>query len=157
MAKRGGKKSGRDPGIKAKAILDCVALGDAATSKKYGISIRTLQRWHLEFKSGQNAELAGNVAEKKSELDKAWLSKIPEALSACFDYVISAARNATKDGQSDPDTIHAVAGAIKIISDTDTGYKFIDARISGQVGSVGTPDKPVPAGANVVPMRRAGS
>jgi transposase-like protein len=152
MATKGEKHWGKDE--KAKAILECVTLGDAATCKKYSISPRTLQRWHQDFRVGTDAELTASVAEKKVFLDKELASKIPEALSACLDYITRAARSASPD---DAEVIHAVAGAMKMIAETDGTYKMIDARISGQAGSDGKATGSLPAGSNVTPIRRVGS
>lgn len=151
MAKKGERHW--DKASKAKAILECAVPGsDATVCKKYGITPRTLQRWHQEFREGTDAELTASVAEKKAILDQGWASKIPSALSACLDYIARAAKAARLD---DPDMLHAVSGALKMIAETDGTYKMIDARVSGQDRANGTQDRQVHAGANVTPIRRA--
>lgn len=135
---------------RAKAILECVTIGDANTCKKYSINPQTLRRWHRELKSGSDNELVASVRNKKALLDKAWATKIPEALSACLDFITRAARSADIN---DAEVIHAVAGAMKMIAETDGTYKTIDARISGQASGNGQAPGPLPAG--VTPIRKA--
>jgi transposase-like protein len=140
---------------KAKAILECVSLGDAATCKKYSISPRTLQRWHQDFRKGTDAELTASVAQKKQAIDDSGLvTEIRGALASGLDFLRRAGESAEP---SDPEAIHAVAGAVKIVSEVDGTYKMIDARIRGQAGGNGAAPGQVSAGSNVVPIRSAGS
>ena len=153
MAKKGERHW--DKKSKAKAILECASSTDEAICKKYSISLRTLQRWHHEFKHGTDAELTKSVAEKKAAIDDAGLvTEIRGALASGLDFLRRAGEEANP---ADPEAIHAVAGSVKIVSEVDGTYKMIDARIRGQAGVNGAAPGQVPASSNVVPMRRAGN
>ena len=151
VAKKKRPKSRKDR--RAKIHLEGVVTDDATLCKKHGITPRTLQRWRKSLRENADAELSRSVAENKAALDKGWASQIPDAIAACLGFLTRAAKEASP---SDPEVIHAIAGALKMIAETDGTYRMIDARISGQAGSGGATTGQVPTGApsNVTPIRR---
>ena len=52
----------------ATVLLDAVYTTDEQSCKKYGVSVRSLQRWRRQLADG-DPELAGCVATKKAALD----------------------------------------------------------------------------------------
>jgi transposase-like protein len=136
----------------ARIILEAVNGDPDATCSRHGITRRTLQRWRKSLKVG-DTELSRNVAEKKRALDDAWAEKIPGCLSACVEYITEAASQVLR---TDPQAIHAVAGAMKLVSEVAATWKIIDARISSQSGQDAKAAGPVPAGSNVTPIRKSG-
>lgn len=150
-SRKGEKKHGKD--IRSRAILEAAVPGsDQAVCQKYGINARTLRRWKQGVKTGTDRELTEAVRAKRQAQDKAWAEKIPEALASCLDFIKRAAEEASP---SDPEVIHAIAGAMKMIAETDGTYRYIDARVSRQAGGNGSPNGSANAGSNVTPIRRA--
>lgn len=153
-SRKGEKKNDKD--TRARAILEAAVPGtDQAVCKKYGINARTLRRWKQEVRTGTDHELTAAVRSKREAQDKAWGERIPEALANCLEFISRAAKTASP---KDPDVIHAIAGAMKMIAETDNTYKLIDARVSGQDRENREASGSVPAGSNnVTPFRRTGT
>lgn len=142
--------------MKAQIVLEEASAGTEATCKRYGITDRTLRRWRALIPN--DSELAAAVRDKKQAVDQEWAKSIPGALQECLRCLKRAASAARDEDLRNPDYIHAIAGALKMIAETDGAYKLIEerlrrARVLGQDGSTGAPPGPAPAG-NVTPIRR---
>jgi hypothetical protein len=116
--------------LAATALLDAAYTTDKKTCAKYGISLRSLQRWRRQLADG-DPELAGFVATKKETFDKAWADELPVALkkglqclSECMDSVRS-----DPAFLKNPAVIHSVAGAMSICAEIYFTGKVIDSRI----------------------------
>jgi hypothetical protein len=151
MGAKGRKQPSDDQ--RSKILLEAVASTDEKVCKKYGITLRTLQRYRRKFVTTGDAKLTQAVAENKAKLDKAWLSQVPATLRACLEYL---QRAAAQSSETDPEAIHAIAGAMKMIAETDGTYRLIDVRISGQNGGSGAAAGSVPSGGKVIPIRGTG-
>lgn len=114
-----------DPNRAAMILLDAATMGDRATVEKYDISSRTLQRYRSRLANDQ--ELTALVAHKKAEQDKQWASEIPGAIAACIKFIANASQNLKPD---DPEAVHAIAGAMKILSEIAMTREVIEARLS---------------------------
>jgi hypothetical protein len=138
-------------------ILEAVTAGDDATCQKNGINPQTLRRWRRELKTDKCPEVTETVRAKRQACDNEWAAKIPGCLNACVEFLSNAARDCIT---TDPESVKAIAGAMKLTSEVALSWKVIDARISGLAGGNGAPNSPVPAGSdghsNVTPIRRAG-
>jgi transposase-like protein len=108
-------------------LVEAAFLGDKATSKKFGISTRTLQRWRKRL--NEDGRLSSFVAQRKKELDKAWAEEMPIAIKASIDFIRRAAQEAAPN---DPDAIHSIAGALKILSEVAMTREVLDARLARQ-------------------------
>lgn len=150
MTPKGSKCSTKEHRVKV--VLEAVQAGDEAVMRKYRIHERTLRRWKTEVLASDDPKLSDVVRRKRAAQDVAWASRIPAAMSACLAFL---ERAATAASAENPDVIHAIAGAMKMIAETDNTYRFIDARIRGQDGANGAPARPVPA-ENVTPIRKTG-
>jgi hypothetical protein len=120
-----------DRDLAATVLLEAVYTTDELATKKYGVSVRSLQRWRRQFADG-DPELAGLVATKRAALDAAWAENLPavlskgvQALDSCF-VVIQGDAEAKKN----PNVIHAVAGALRICAEIHYTGKVIDARLT---------------------------
>lgn len=111
----------------AKILIDAATLGDAKACEKWNVTVRTLQNYRQRLAG--DPELSQVFAEKKALQDKTWADEIPEMLKAGIDFLKRAAQEAEA---RDPDAVHAIAGAVKIVSEVQAMRKVIDARISGQ-------------------------
>jgi hypothetical protein len=107
----GGKRFLRDRA--AKAIAESVTFGIQATCAKYKISRRTLERWKKRLDTGDK-ELSQLVADRLEDTNAAWMAVIPGALTECFGFITRAAKEAD---HRDPDAIHSIVGAAKILTD----------------------------------------
>lgn len=111
----------------ARILCDAVVMGDRAACDKHEISLRSLQRYRQKLDG--DPELSQVVAQKREIQDKAWGDEIPAAIASCITYLKGAAQACKSD---DPDAVHAVAGALKILSEVSMTKQVIDARLAGQ-------------------------
>lgn len=109
----------------AKIVLDAEMMGDEAASKKWSVSERSIQRYRKKL--GSSPELARVVESKKALQDAAWAHQIPEAIEACIKYIREAAEACDR---SDPNAVHAIAGAAKVLSEIKMTREVIDARLA---------------------------
>jgi len=128
--------------LAASALLEAAYTTDEKACAKYGVSVRSLQRWRQQLAEG-DPELAGFVATKKAAFDKAWAEELPAALRKglqCLADCMDSVRNDPESLKS-PTVIHAVAGAMSICAEIYLTGKVIDARIlsSGpeELGGIG--------------------
>ena len=119
--------------LAAEALVDAVFTTDEQSCQKYGVSLRSLQRWRRQLADG-DAEMAGFVATKKAARDAAWADSLPtalakglQALESCF-----AAVQSDPEALKKPEIIHALAGAYRICAEVHLTSRVIDARISGR-------------------------
>jgi len=117
--------------LAATVLLEAAYTTDNKASKKYGVSVRSLQRWRRQLADG-DPELAGIVATKKAALDSAWAEKLPmalarglQALASCYGAIQEDA-----EAQKNPNVIHALAGAFRICAEVHYTGKVIDARLT---------------------------
>jgi transposase-like protein len=125
----------------AQILVEAATLGDKATAEKHGITQRSLQRWRKQLPD--DTELSSTVADKKAKVEAGWADEIPGALRAAVTFLRKAAEQA--DAKS-PEAIHAIAGAMKLLSETSATWKVLDARLARQNRQVDGQAGP-PAGA----------
>ncbi len=108
--------------LAATVLLEAMFTTDAMACEKYGITIRSVQRWRQRLGEGDQ-ELAFLVSAKKALLDAEWAGQLPkilrkgfEALGKCFEAI-----EADPEAQKNPVVIHALAGALRIF-EICTGY-----------------------------------
>lgn len=149
----------------AKAVLEATVAGDKATCDKYGITRRTLQRWrkaigterHPKKRQTTFGNLTENVAAKKAELEVDWAADIGKTLKAVIGAVLRSTDPDNGADIKDPDVIHALAGALKILSEVSSTWKLLDVRIRRAAGQTGTAAGPAVSGGTVVPLRPTGT
>jgi len=115
----------------AEWLAEAAIVGDVAVSKKYRISPRTLRRWRDKAVSGSDRELTADVQRKKAAVEAGWADKLETAMAGCVDFIDRASREA--DPQ-DPDAIHAIAGALKMLQSVRTTGKLLDGRLRSAAG-----------------------
>jgi transposase-like protein len=120
-----------DRELAAAALLDAAYTTDEKACAKYGISVRSLQRWRRQLADG-DPELAGSVATKKEAFDKAWADELPIALKKAILCLNECMDTLSSDpvSKKNPEVIRAVAGAMSICADIYLTSKVIDGRIN---------------------------
>lgn len=66
------------------------------------------------------------VAIKKAQFEQEWATEIPTAIRAGIHFLGEAARQADP---SNPEHIHAVAGAVKILAEVGLTKEILDAKL----------------------------
>ncbi len=123
----------------ARALTYAALHGDDAAAKKFKLSTRTLQRARASPRE-ELAQVVAIVAEKKAELIGQWIDSIPSALLECVAFV----RKATQElSAQDPEALHAVAGAIKILTDAQMNREVLDVWIENNRAATGQPQPPL--------------
>jgi hypothetical protein len=150
----------------ATLIVEAATTSDKAVCAKYGITVRTLQRYRklLDSAAPEQAKtdekapeevtkatetvaatpsLSQLVADKKAKVEEGWADEIPGALREAIGFLRRAAKDAST---KDPAAIHAVAGAMKLLSETSATWKVLDARLARQNRPVQPANGSAPAG-----------
>lgn len=104
-------------------LVEALYFGDKRTAARWGITNRTVVNYRNRL--NDDAELSNLFLLKKSQFETDWASKIPASILAGIDYLGEAA----KQTDYSPETIHAIAGAVKILAEIGLTKELIDARI----------------------------
>lgn len=94
---------------------------------RHGITDRTLRRYRERF--GTDPRLTELVQQKRAVVNKAWANDLPSSIDKAIAFLGRAAEHANT---GDPDAIHAIAGAAKILSEIQQVGRVIDARLAQQ-------------------------
>jgi hypothetical protein len=131
----------------ATLLVEAVTLPgrDKAACERAGVSLRTLQRARSAVTT--DAKLAELVASKKAASDANWADELPGAIRSAIEWI----QRATELGAvlPDADTIHAMAGALKILTDVGTAHRVLEVRLKKMAEQQ--------AGGNVTPIRKVGT
>ncbi|MCC6649093.1 MAG: hypothetical protein IT374_26430 [Polyangiaceae bacterium] len=122
-------KPGIDRERVATVLVEASLQGDKKTSERYDITTRTLQNWRNRL--SQDVELSRLFAAKKKLATEEWASGLAPAIRGAIDFL----HRATNDADvKDPAVIHAIAGALKILSGVAVTSRVLDARLARSAG-----------------------
>jgi aminopeptidase N len=126
----------------ARALAIAAINGDATATQAENISGRTLQRYRKLLETDD--DLARLVHEKKTVLEREWAHEVAPTLRAALAFIQRAANGMN---HRDPEALHAMAGALKLVNEAGLAMRVIDARLAAIGGSPDQPAGQVPAGA----------
>ena len=109
----------------SRALAVAALEGDATAAQREGITVRTLQRYRKQLDT--DPLLSQLVAEKKAALENNWANEIAPTLRAALAFIRKAAENLDP---KDPEAVHAIAGAFKLVNEGHQTMKVIDARLA---------------------------
>lgn len=111
----------------AMVLVEAIFYGDKATADRYGITTRTVENYRKRLKDGKNEKLSEVFYQKKTEFERDWVSEIPAAIRAGTRFLL---RSYQEADHTDAAVIHAVAGAMKILTEIGLAKEIIDVRLS---------------------------
>jgi hypothetical protein len=124
----------------ASILVEAAYYGEKATAAKWGITDRTILNYRNRLE--QDSKLSDIFALKKGEFESDWANEIPEAIRSAVRFLKRASNEADP---KDPESIHAVAGALKIMAEVGMTKAILDVRLSGYFGEDGAEDRQVDA------------
>ena len=124
----------------AMVLAEAIYRGDRETALRWGISERTIYRYRERM--SRDDKLSDLVKEKRARLDRSWADKLPASIQAAIEFLQEAAQKANK---TDPEVIHAIAGALKIQTEVVLTKDVLDARLARERGQAHPPDRPLAA------------
>jgi len=132
-----------DEDLAASAVALSGLYGVKRAAAKLGIHVQSVKRYRQLML--QRPELRAKVEEKRKALEGDWAHRLPGAIRNSIDFLERASDDAdTKD----PSAIHAVAGALKILTEVAMSRRFLDARLKDHAGvsrpmdAARSPDRP---------------
>lgn len=105
-------------------LVEAAFFGDNQTALKWGVHRKTIENYRRRMED--DAELIQLFRFKKKEFEGAWAEAIPAAMRLAIDFI---GRSAVQADPKDPEAIHAMAGAIKILAEVGLTKEIIDARL----------------------------
>lgn len=111
--------------LAATVLVDAAYTTDTKAAEKHDVSERSVRRWRNRL--DRDEKLASLVLHKKRLAEQDWATELAPAIRASIDYLRRAAETADT---SDPDVIHAVAGALKMLTSVALTKKVLDDRLS---------------------------
>lgn len=114
-----------NPERAAAILLEAQLTTDKAAVENHGISARTLFNWRERLYTD---ETFSDIFRRKKELsERDWASSLAPAIRDGIDFLARAGREAN---HKDPEVIHAIAGALKILTTTATKKEVLDATLN---------------------------
>lgn len=109
----------------ARALVQAALEGDAKASATEGITIRSIRRYRQRLEGDEL--LSRLVREKLYLAEREWAHKLAPAIRSALDFIARAGQQANP---RDPNAIHAMAGALKLVTEAEVTKKVIDARLA---------------------------
>lgn len=109
----------------SRALAVAALEGDAKASATENITVRTLQNYRKRLNT--DTALSQLFAEKKALLEREWAHEIAPTLRAALTFLQRAMTNLDP---SDPEAVHAAAGAFKLVNEGHLTMRVIDARLA---------------------------
>jgi hypothetical protein len=110
----------------ATVLAEATFADDATVLRRHGLTSRTLQRYRKRLQT--DSKLSQLVALKKAALVREWAEELAPAVRDTIRFL---QRAATQADPADPNAIHAVAGALKILSEVLLTREVVNARLAG--------------------------
>ncbi len=123
-----GKITVKDYDRLATILVEAAFFGDKSVVQKWGITQRTIINYRNRM--AENDELSQVFILKKDRFEQEWATEIPTAIRAGIHFLGEAAKQADP---SNPEHIHAVAGAVKILAEIGLTKEILDAKIGGLI------------------------
>ncbi len=115
---------------KAAIVLHAMVKGDESALDKFEVSGRTLRRYRQQIES--DPKLAEAVQRLKDKLEEDWAQSLPGAIRACLSFLAEAPEQLVPS----PEAVHAVAGAMKLLTEVADRRRILDARLASQARQV---------------------
>ena len=109
------KRTKFNPELAATILVETLFFGDQKAVARYGITDRTLRNWRSRLAADESFSAIFRL--KKESFDAAWLEGLGEPIRHAMEFISSACATMDARQKSNPETIHAVAGALKICAE----------------------------------------
>lgn len=108
----------------ARVLASAAFEGDTKAAQREGITVRTVQNYRRRLAS--DPRLSQLFADKKATLETEWAHDIAPTIRCALAFIQRAAE-ALNPG--DPNAVHAMAGALKLVNEAGLALRVIDARL----------------------------
>jgi hypothetical protein len=108
----------------ASILVEAAYYGEQSAAARWGISDRTILNYRNRL--NEDEELSDIFALKKAAFENEWANEVPAAIRSALRFIVRAGEEANP---KDPEAIHAVAGALKIVSEVELTREIINARL----------------------------
>ncbi len=121
----------------ASVLVDAAYRGDEEAARLWGVNERTIRRYRARM--DEDDALSSLVQRKRALAEQGWIDRFPATLGAGADFIERAAKQGSP---KDPNMVHAVAGAMKLMAEIMFVKQMLDARFNERhAGGAGT-DRP---------------
>jgi len=110
-------------------LVDALYSDDELAAEKHGITARTIRNYRERLDSDQ--ELSALFHSKRREREKSWADDMPAAISSGVEYLRKVSEG-LKPEETSPEMVHAIAGAVKVLSEVRMTKDVLDARLARQ-------------------------
>ena len=109
----------------ATVLVDALYEGDVEAVQRHGVTRKSLYNWRHRLATDQR--LAQLFNEKRRQAETEWAPQFVPAIRDAVEFLRRAARELDP---ADPDAVHAVAGALKILAEIAMTREVLDARLA---------------------------
>ncbi len=119
----------------AMILVEAAFFGDVRASEKWGIHKRTVENYRKRLEDDNRLVALFHLKREAFLTD--WIETLPVAIRAGTQYLIESFQVANR---GDPEVIHAVAGAMKVMAEIGITKEMLDAKL-GRLGQDRTEDR----------------
>lgn len=105
-------------------LVEAAYKGEKQAAKDWGITTRSLRNWRRRLDSDES--FSAIFRHKKELAEKDWAQDAPLTIRAAMAFI----RRASQSESQDPEMVHAVAGAMKLLADVTLTKQVLDARVA---------------------------
>ena len=121
----------------SRALAIAALEGDRKAAASEGLSDRTLRNYRKRLET--DPTLAELFRSKKELLEREWAHRIAPTLRAALDFIERASHHLNP---GDPEAVHAMAGALKLVNEAGVTVRMVDAKLASLYGEVGEGHRP---------------
>ncbi len=108
----------------ARVLADAAMRGDAEAASKHGVSLRPVQKYRTRAR--RDPAKAAEAMQKIDQVNRDWTAQAQDDLKA----MCARLRDMCAKVKPTPEGVHAVAGAIKILSEATNARVFLEAKLA---------------------------
>ena len=108
----------------ATILVEALFYGEVRTAKRWDIHRRTIANYRTRL--NEEPELAQEFKRKKELFESEWANELAPAIRSALRFIVRAGEEADT---TDPDVIHAMAGALKIVASVGLTKDMLDAKL----------------------------
>ena len=116
----------------AMILVDALYKGDEQAAQDWGVTRQTVRNYRRRLNS--DTGLYSFFESKKALVEKDWSNEAQDAIRASVHFI----RRAALRSKPSPEMVHAIAGALKIVSEAMGQKRLIDVRTAGNHRANGT-------------------
>jgi hypothetical protein len=124
------RESKFNPEFAAALLVEAIYSSDLKVVARYGITDRTLRNWRKRLST--DAAFSGIFQKKRERFESVWADRLAGPIQKAMDFIGDACETMDPRQKNNPEMIHAVAGALKVMAEVNLTSKALNVGNPGE-------------------------